>query len=38
MSTLVANSVPLVQAIGIAGAILNNRRIAGSLEQVARWA
>ena len=35
MSTLVANSVPLVQSIGIAGAILNNRLIAGSLEQVA---
>jgi general secretion pathway protein F len=36
MATLVANSVPLVQSIGIAGAILNNRRIAGSLEQVAQ--
>ncbi len=36
MSTLVANSVPLVQAIGIAGAILNNRRIAGSLASVAQ--
>jgi general secretion pathway protein F len=35
MGTLVANSVPLVQSIGIAGGILNNRRIAGSLEQVA---
>ena len=36
MSTLVANSVPLVQSIGIAGAILNNRRIAGSLDSVAQ--
>jgi type II secretory pathway component PulF len=35
MATLVANSVPLVQCINIAGAILNNRRIAGSLERVA---
>jgi general secretion pathway protein F len=34
MATLVANSVPLVQAISISGAILNNRRIANSLEQV----
>ena len=31
-----ANSVPLVQSIGIAGAILNNRSIAGSLESVAQ--
>jgi general secretion pathway protein F len=36
MATLVANSVPLVQSIAIAGAILNNRKIAGSLEQVAQ--
>jgi len=36
MSTLVAHSVPLVQAIGIAGAILRNRKIAGSLESVAQ--
>ncbi len=36
MATLVANSVPLVQSIGIAGAILNNRRIAGSLDRVAQ--
>ena len=36
MSTLVANSVPLVQSIGIAGAILNNKRIAGSLEIVSQ--
>ena len=36
MATLVANSVPLVQSIHIAGAILNNRKIAGALEQVAQ--
>ena len=36
MATLVANSVPLVQSIGIAGAILGNRKIAGSLESVAQ--
>ncbi len=36
MATLVANTVPLVQSLGIAGAILNNRRISGSLEQVAQ--
>ena len=36
MGTLVANSVPLVQSIGIAGAILNNKKISGSLEQVAQ--
>ncbi len=36
MATLVANSVPLVQSIGIAGAILNNRRMAGSLASVAQ--
>ena len=35
MGTLVTNSVPLVQSIGIARATLNNRRIAGSLEIVA---
>jgi Type II secretory pathway, component PulF len=34
MSTLVGHSVPLVQSIGIAGAILNNRRISNSLESV----
>jgi general secretion pathway protein F len=34
MSTLVANSVPLVQSIGISGAILNNRHMAASLEAV----
>ncbi len=36
MATLVANSVPLVQSIGIAGAILNNKRIARSLEVVSQ--
>jgi general secretion pathway protein F len=35
MATLVANSVPLVQCIGISRAILNNRKIANSLEHVA---
>lgn len=34
MSTLVANSVPLVQSINISAAILNNRKMAGSLEGV----
>jgi general secretion pathway protein F len=34
MATLVAASVPLVQSIGIARGILNNRRIAASLERV----
>ena len=32
MSTLVSNSVPLVQSIGISGATLNNKKIAGSLR------
>jgi general secretion pathway protein F len=36
MSTLVGNGVPLVQSINISGAILSNRRIAGSLEAVAQ--
>jgi general secretion pathway protein F len=36
MATLVANSVPLVQSIGISAAILNNRKIAGSLDSVAQ--
>jgi general secretion pathway protein F len=36
MATLVANSVPLVQAIGIAGAILNNRKMSGALEAVSQ--
>jgi general secretion pathway protein F len=35
MATLVANSVPLVQSIGIASGILNNRKIAGALGEVA---
>src|SRR5262249_6018965 len=34
MSTLVANSVPLVQSLGISAAILNNKKMAGSLESV----
>src|SRR5437879_11519248 len=36
MSTLVANSVPLVQSIGISAAILNNRKMAGTLEGVSQ--
>ncbi|MBI3682407.1 MAG: type II secretion system F family protein [Acidobacteria bacterium] len=36
MGTLVANSVPLVQSIAIAGATLHNRMIAGSLDIVAQ--
>ena len=36
MSTLVANSVPLVQSIGISAAILNNKKMAGSLESVSQ--
>jgi general secretion pathway protein F len=36
MATLITASVPLVQSIGIARGILNNRRIAGSLEQVSQ--
>ncbi len=36
MATLVAASVPLVQSIGISRGILNNRRIAGTLEQVSQ--
>jgi general secretion pathway protein F len=36
MGTLVASSVPLVQSIGIARGILNNRRIAGTLESIAQ--
>ncbi len=36
MGTLVANTVPLVQSIGIAAAILNNRKIAGALDGVAQ--
>ncbi len=36
MATLVANSVPLVQSIGIASAILNNRMMAGALDGIAQ--
>jgi general secretion pathway protein F len=36
MATLVANSVPLVQSIGIAAAILNNRYLAAALEAVSQ--
>ncbi|HYZ85024.1 MAG TPA: type II secretion system F family protein [Bryobacteraceae bacterium] len=36
MSTLVANSVPLVQSIHIAGAILTNQKMAGALEGIAQ--
>jgi general secretion pathway protein F len=36
METLVTNSVPLVQSIGIAAATLNNRRMALSLGSVAQ--
>jgi general secretion pathway protein F len=32
----VGNSVPLVQSIGISAAILNNRKIAGALGEVAQ--
>ncbi len=35
MATLVANSVPLVQSLGIAAATLNNRTISGALAGVA---
>ena len=36
MATLVANSVPLVQSIGIAAATLNNKTISGALAGVAQ--
>ncbi|MGH9721526.1 MAG: type II secretion system F family protein, partial [Bryobacteraceae bacterium] len=36
MATLIANSVPLVQSIGISAAVLNNRKIAGALDAVAQ--
>ena len=36
MGTLIASSVPLVQAISISRGILNNRRIAATLERVAQ--
>ncbi|MGH9661354.1 MAG: type II secretion system F family protein [Bryobacteraceae bacterium] len=36
MSTLVANTVPLVQSLGIAAGILNNTRIAGALGAISQ--
>jgi general secretion pathway protein F len=36
MGTLVTASVPLVQSLGISRGILNNRRIAGTLDQIAQ--
>jgi general secretion pathway protein F len=36
MSTLVANSVPLVQSLGISAGILNNRHIARALSDIAQ--
>ena len=36
MSTLIGNSVPLVQSIGIAAATLNNRSVSGALTGVAQ--
>jgi general secretion pathway protein F len=36
MSTLIANSVPLVQALGISAGILNNKHLARSLGDVAQ--
>jgi len=36
MSTLVGNTVPLVQALNISAGILNNRRMANSLKDVAQ--
>jgi general secretion pathway protein F len=36
MGTLIANAVPLVQSLGIARAILNNRKMAGCLEAVSQ--
>ncbi len=36
MGTLVQSSVPLVQSIGIAGGILNNKKISGSLDIIAQ--
>ena len=36
MATLVSASVPLVQSLGISRGILNNRRMAGSLEGIAQ--
>ncbi|MBM3783720.1 MAG: type II secretion system F family protein [Acidobacteria bacterium] len=34
MGTLISNSVPLVQSLGIAGAIMNNRIMSGALDAV----
>lgn len=36
MSTLVANSVPLVQSIAISAGIMNNKKISGSLAEVSQ--
>jgi general secretion pathway protein F len=36
MATLVANTVPLVQSIGIAAAVLNNKKISHALVEVAQ--
>jgi general secretion pathway protein F len=36
MATLVTASVPLIQSLGISRGILNNRRMAGSLEGIAQ--
>jgi len=36
MATLIGNTVPLVQAIGISGAVLNNRYIARGLDAVSQ--
>jgi general secretion pathway protein F len=36
MSTLISNSVPLVQALGIAARVLTNTQMAGSLDAVAQ--
>jgi general secretion pathway protein F len=36
MATLISASVPLVQSLGISRGILDNRRIAGTLEQIAQ--
>jgi general secretion pathway protein F len=36
MSTLVANSVPLVQSIAISAGIMNNKKISGALNEVSQ--
>ena len=36
METLVSNSVPLVQSLGIAAAVMNNKKISGALDAVAQ--